>query len=154
MRRVLAADQSGDRSSLNNGSTARHVWDGGPCHMEVPVDVGPKRLVPLFEAQVFQTVAVFLESCVVDQDVETAKFRAARFDCACTKLCVGHIARKQNRALSFALDGGGGHLGIRALFSKINQSHIRTLAGEQHCDAATDAGISACDQRDFAIELP
>ena len=102
--------------------------------------------------QLFEAVDVLLERGVVDEDVELAELLHRLLHRVLAEFRIGDIARQQNAAAAFLLDGPLGLLGVLVLV-EIGDRDVGALARKEHGHRAADAGVAAGDQRDLVEQF-
>ena len=95
---------------------------------------------------------MFLERGIVDEDVELAELRQDTLDRPLAEGGIRDIAADRNATAPFLLDRCDRRLRVTVLV-EIGDGDVGAFAGEQDSHRAPDAGITACHERDQAVEL-
>ena len=101
----------------------------------------------------FQAVLTFLISGVVDQNVELIEVVDSGLDRCAREFRICQIAFYAQRATSFGFNRRLSFFRIALFFRQVGEGDISAFAGEHHGHRATDAGVAAGNQSDFAGEF-
>src|SRR5688572_25694768 len=112
---------------------------GGASHVEVPVNVRAERAIELLVGNLLDRLLMLLIGGVVDKDIQSAKFLDRSPDRFRAELRTLDVARNQQCAASFGLDGLQRRPGVRFLDRQIYNGDIGAFAREQNGNRAADA---------------
>src|SRR5688572_14871947 len=149
---MLRAEESRLRARVDDGTAILEMWHGCLGHVEVAVEIRAHRHVELLFRDFFDRFGMTLEGCVVHQDVEAAELVDRVVDRVLAEGRVTDIACDRDATSTFGFDRAAGLPGIGVL-AQVDDRHICTLAGEEHCHCPANARISTGDERNHPLEL-
>src|SRR5215207_11145173 len=100
IEQILIAFEACDRTAVDDRVTSLQVFEGGPSHVKVAVDVDAKRAIPILVADLIERFLMFLKCRVVDEDVQLPKRLDGLLHGTFTEPGIADVAMNQQCAAS------------------------------------------------------
>ena len=111
------------------------------------IDVGFEGCIEIGGGKLLNFFTVLLTTCIVHNNIQTAKTAYRFFHQRFTEGFHANIARYRHRRTAFRFDKRDDGVRIALFFRKIVNGNIRAFAGKGDSHGATNTGVSAGNQR-------